>query len=63
MLTIKVGDDKLPMAQTRPTALLADGDLLCHCHHMLTHHLLGIDPALLRVQASIIANKIGKIAV
>ena len=59
----KVVNKKFPLAMLSPTVSLADGDLLCHCHHILTHHLLRLDPALLRVQASLIANNIGKIAV
>ena len=34
-LAKKVGDDKFPFAMPWPTAPLADGDLLCHRHHML----------------------------
>ena len=60
---MKVGDDKLPLALTRPTAPLADGYLLRQCHHMLTNHLPGLDPALLRVLGSLIATHIGKVAV
>ena len=42
-------DDKSPLAMSRTTTPLADGDLLRHRHHMLTRHLLGLDPALQKV--------------
>ena len=38
-------------------------DLLRHRHHMLTCHLPGLEPALQRVQGSIIATHIREAAV
>ena len=58
-LTKKVGDDKLPLTMPRPTAPLADGNLLCHWHHMLTRHLPGLDPSLQRGHRSIIVTHTG----
>ena len=42
---------------------MANGDLLQHSHHMLTHHLLGMDPAFQRVQGFLIATHIKEVAV
>ena len=61
-LTPKTGGEKLPFAMPRPTVPMANGDLLQHRHHMLTHHLLGLDPALQRVQGLLIATHIREVA-
>ena len=42
---------------------LADGNLLHHCHPMLTQHLPWLDPALQRLQGSLIATHIGEVTV
>ena len=62
-LTMKTGDDKSPLAMPRPTALMADGDLLRHMNHMLILHLSRMDLALQRVQGSLIVTHIGEVAV
>ena len=62
-LTLKTGDDKSPLAMPRTTALMADGDLLHHRHHMLILHLPRMDLALQRVQGSLIVTHIGEVAV
>ena len=53
-LTLKTGDEKLPLTILRPTAPLANLDLLWYRHHMLTHQLPGLDPNLKRLQGSLI---------
>ena len=58
-----MGDNKSPLDLQRPTALLADRDILCHCHHMLTRHLPGLETSLQGVQGSLIATHIGGVAV
>ena len=62
-LTKKVEDDKLPFAMPRPTAPLADGNLLRHLHHMLNQHLPELDPSLQSVQGSLIATHVGEVTV
>ena len=62
-LTKKVGDDKFPLTLTLPTAPLANGKLLHHRHHMLNRNLPGMDPALHRIQGSLIATNIGEFVV
>ena len=42
---------------------LADEDLLQNIHHMLTHHLHRLDPALQRVQGLIISTLIREVVV
>ena len=46
-----------------PTVPLADGDLLQHRHHIIPHHLPGLEPSLQRVQGSLIATHIREVAV
>ena len=60
-LTKKVGDNKLPLALTRSNAPLAYGDLLLHCHHMLTRHLPRMEPYFHRVKGSLIATHIREV--
>ena len=62
-LTKKVNGDKFPLAMPQPTAPLADGELLWHQHHMLTHHLHGMEPTVQWVQGSLITMHIGDVAV
>ena len=47
----------------RPTVPMANGDFVQNRHHMLTRHLLGLDPALQRVQGLLIATHIREVAV
>ena len=54
----KMGDEKYPLDLLQPTMTLDDGDLLRHCHYILTQHLLGLEPALQRVHGSLIATHI-----
>ena len=46
--TMKVGNNKLPLALLHPTTPLADGDIFRHYHHMLIRNLPGLDPSLHR---------------
>ena len=62
-LTHKTGNDKSPLAMPLPTITRAIGYLLWHRHHMLTRHIISIDPTLQRVQVSLTANHIGEVAV
>ena len=62
-LTLSAGGGKSPLAIPLPTAPLADGDFLRHRRHMLTRHLPGLDPALQRVQGSLITTHIGEVTV
>ena len=62
-LTKKVEDDKLPFAMPRPTAPLADGDLIYHHHHMLNQHLPDLYPALQRLHGSLISTHIMEVTV
>ena len=62
-LTKEAVNNKLPLAILQPTVPLADRNVLHHCHHMLTQHLPGLDPALQRVHGYLIATHIGEIAV
>ena len=61
--TKKVGNDKSPLALPRPTAPLADRDIIRHLHHMLTRHLPRIDPSLQRVQGLLIVTHTGEVSV
>ena len=58
-LTRKSGiDQPSRFAISWHTAPLAYGDLTCHCHQVLTCHLLRINPALQRVKGLLIATHI-----
>ena len=43
-LTKNVVYDKLSLDISQSTTLLTDGDLICHCHHILTQHLPRAEP-------------------
>ena len=58
-----MGNDNFPLAMPQTTLPLTYGDLLHRRHHMLTHHLPGLDLALQRVQGSLIATHIGEVVV
>ena len=62
-LNLNTGNDKSPLAMTRPSAHLVNVYLLHHRHHMLTHHLPGMDPTPQRVHGYLIATHIGEVAV
>ena len=62
-LTLKTGDEKLPLAMLRPNTPLEHGDLLWHWHHIITRHLPRIETSLRRVQGLLIATHIGNVAV
>ena len=47
-LTLKTENNKSPLAMPRPTRPMADGDLLCNRHHMITCHLPWLEPSLQR---------------
>ena len=61
-LTKNVGGNKFPLSLPRPTAPLVDGDPILHLHHILNGQLPRLDPALQRVQGSLIATHIGEVA-
>ena len=62
-LTLRTGDEKLPLAMLHPNMPLEYVYLLWHWHHMITRHLPGMEPALRRAQGLLIATHIGNVAV
>ena len=63
ILSLETGNNKSPLDMLHSTVPLTNGYLLRHQNHMLNRHLLGMDPAIQRVQGLLITIHTGDVAV